>query len=113
MFIAVIAVVAALLIFVLLTFLLTRKSFKFQIEDGELKIQNSGSHLKVFFNNQIVKDVYSPQLFIGEKIQFKLNDKDLSLFTKCNQWGTKFQVQIFEGDKMIADNGVVIDQKNK
>lgn len=106
MLIAFICVVVLLLVFVLITFLITNKTFVFDVEGGKLKVQNKGSHLKIYFNENLLKDVFSPQLFNGEKVEFKINNKDYNLVCKCNKLGNKFKVEVFSGEELVASNGV-------
>ena len=73
-----------------------------------LTVKNIGSHLKIYFNDTLIKDVFSPHLIEGEKVDFKIGEKDFKLDCKCNKLGNKFAVKIFEGEKEVAGNEVVI-----
>lgn len=103
---ACLAVIAVLIIFVGVTFFMTLKNFKFQLAGGELKVKNIGSHLKIFFNNVLIKDVFSPQLLNGEKVDFEIGEKQYKLSCKTNAFGNKMQIEVFEGETLVADNGV-------
>lgn len=108
MLIACIIVICVLILFVAITFFMTYKVYKFQLEGGVLKVQNKGSHLKIYFNDNIIKDVFSPQLLKGEIIEFKLGEKELKLSAKSNNFGNKLSIKIFEGEKQLATNGIEI-----
>lgn len=113
MLIACLVVIGVLVAFVLATFFITLKNYKFSIEDGLLRVQNIGSHLRIYFNNSLIKDIFSPHLFDGEKVEFMIGEKQFSLNCQTNYWGNKLSVEIFEGDKVLATNGVEIKKKSK
>ena len=113
MLIACLVVIALLIVFVLVTFFITKKNFKFDMEGGVLRVQNIGSHLKIYFNENLIKDVFSPQLINGEKITFKINEKEFSLSCKSNVFGNKLKIEIFEGEKLLTSNGVELKEKKK
>ena len=113
MIIACIVLVSVLVIFVLSTFLMTYKNYKFEIEGGELRVNSSGSHLKIYFNNNLLQDVFSPQLFKGETVNISIKEKELQVFCKCNYLGNKLKVEVLEGDKIVATNGIEIKEKSK
>ena len=71
---ACLAFLALLIIFVLVTFLLTFKTYKFEFEGGQLRVVNVGSHLKIYFNKTLLNDVFSPQLIKGENVDFKIGE---------------------------------------
>ena len=105
---AVISLVLVLIIFAVVTFFMTYKNIEFSLEGGVLKVKNIGSHLKLYFNGNLIKDVFMPQLFSGEIVEFKIGEKELKLDCKCNTFGNKFSVKIYDGEDMIASNGVEI-----
>lgn len=113
MLIACIVLICVLVLFVSLTFVMTYKNYTFNLEGGVLRMQNMGSHLKIFFNDNLLKDVFSPRLFEGENIEFNIGEKEFKLFCKCNFFGNKFQVDVFEGEQTVASNGVKIKEKKK
>lgn len=113
MLIACIAVVCLLLIFIAVTFFMTYKTYTFDLEEGKLKVKNISSHLKIYFNDDLIKNVLSPQLYVGEKIDFKINDNEYILFCKCNRLGNKLRIEILKDDKTIYDNGVIIEKQEK
>lgn len=113
MLIAFLVVIALLIVFVVITFFITKKNYKFDLEGGTLRVQNIGSHLKIYFNEELIKDVFSPQLFSGEKVEFKIGEKELSITCKSNYLGNKLRVEIFDGETLLADNGVEIKEKKK
>lgn len=57
MLIAVVVVIFLLLLFVLVTYILTSKTYSFDIEGGSLTIQNRGSHLRIFFQGKLIDDI--------------------------------------------------------
>lgn len=113
MLIATIIVICVLIAFVLATFLMTYKNYKFDLEGGVLHVQSKGSHLKIYFNEVLLKDVFSPRLYEGETVEFKIAEKEFSLFCKCNFLGNKLQVDVLDGDKVVATNNVKIKEKKK
>jgi len=112
MLIACIVVICLLVVFVAVTFFITFKKYSFELEGGNLKVQTIGSHLKIYFNNELIKDVFSPQLFNGEKVEFQIGEKEYNLFCKCNSVGNKLKVEILDGEKVVAENGVQLKEKN-
>ncbi len=107
MLIAFIVFVALLLVAVLTTYLVTRKSFKFKIEDKDVLIRNAGAYLKVFVNGKVSESFYMPNLIKGETFTFKIDDKEYTLKCQCNSLGTKMSMKVFDKDILIADNGVI------
>ena len=106
MLIACVCLIGVLLIFVLVTFLMTHKNYNFAIQGGKLRVQTVGSHLKLYFNDNLIKDVFSPHLFNGEVVDFKIEEKELKVCCQCNAFGNKLKVEILDGKKVVASNGV-------
>ena len=111
MLIACIVLVCVLVAFVAITFFITRKNITLQIQEGLLRITNQGSHLKVYLNDNLIQDVFSPPILNGADIMINLGEKEYKLFCKCNTWGTKMKVDLLDGEKVIASNGVEIENK--
>lgn len=113
MLIACLVAIALLIVFVLATFFITMKKYSFDFEGGVLTIKNVGSHLKIYFNEELIKDVFSPQLINGEKIVFNIGEKEYSLSAISNAFGNKLKIEIFEGEKVVLSNNVEIKEKKK
>ena len=108
MLIAFIVFVALLLIAILTTFFITRKTFKFKIDDKDVLIRNSGAYLKVYVNGKMAESYYMPNLINGETFTFKIDDKEYTLKCQCNSLGAKMSMKVFDNETLIADNGVVL-----
>ena len=106
--IACICMIALLVLFVSVTFLMTYKNIKFDFEGGVLKVRTMGSHLRIYFNEKLVKDIFSPHLLKGEKVDFNIGEKSFSLHAKSNSLGNKLSVKVFEGENVVLDNNVEI-----
>lgn len=113
MLIACISLVGVLILFVAITFFMTYKRYQFEVEGGKLRVQTMGSHLKIFFNDNLIKDVFSPQLFNGEQVSFNIGEKEFQINCKCNKFGNKLKVEILDGEKIIATNGVELKNEKK
>ncbi len=111
MLIAVCVIVCLLLLFVLLSFFLTYKTYEFNIDDKKLKVQNIASHLKIFIDGALIADYFAPKLIQGESYKLKIGDRDVELKCKSSALGYRLSVQIYEGDVKIADNGVRLKTK--
>lgn len=107
--IAFICVTCLLVVFVLTTFLMSYKNIKFDFEGGNLRVQTIGSHLKIYFNDNLIKDTFSPQLFKGEKVEIKINEKDFVVNCRCNSLGNKLSVKVFEGESVVLSNNIEIN----
>lgn len=108
MLIAFIVLVAVLVIVVVTTYLITRKTFKFKIDDKDVLVKNAGAYLKVYVNKNIVESFYMPNLIKGENYKFKIDDKEYTLKCKCNSLGSKMSIQVLNDGVLVADNGVVL-----
>ena len=113
MLIAVVVVIFLLLLFVLVTYILTSKTYSFDIEGGSLTIQNRGSHLRIFFQGKLIDDILNPQLIRGERYVLSINDKDVVILLRSSSLGYKLRIEIEMGGKIIADNGVKLREKKK
>ena len=109
---AMIAVIAALLLFMLISFLLTSKNYSFNIDNNEIRVQNRGAHLKIFVNGQLFEDYYMPQLIKGEEYKIVLNnDKEVVLKCKSSALGYKMRVELIVEGNTVADNGVKLKKE--
>ena len=48
----------------------------------------------------------------GESYDVEINEKKYIVKCKCNSFGTKFRVEIYDGETLITDNGVVLKEKS-
>lgn len=112
MWIAFVIIIVLFIIFLGLSFFMTYKNFTFEIDGGILKVRSITSHLKIYYNDKVIKDIFSPSLIKGEEIKVQIKEKEYIIRCKSNSLGFKMQVEIeFEGN-IIADNGVKLE-KNK
>ncbi len=110
---AVIAVIACLLIFVLVSFLFSIKKYSFSVEGRDIRIENKAAHLKIFVDNTLVNDYYMAQLISGEKFKLDFDGKEVLICCQSSSFGYKMSVQIFVDGNIVADNGVKIKTKSK
>lgn len=108
---AVIGVIACLLIFVLVSFLISMKKYTFQVEGKQLRIENKTAHLKIFVDNILINDYYMPQLIRGERFKLEINEKEVEVVCRSSAFGYRMSVQIFVDGKKVDDNGVVLKDK--
>lgn len=108
MLIACIVVLAVFIVFVLTTFLMTRKSYSFEFEGKKVRVLNSTNTLKIFVDELLLQTHHMPQLIHGEKFNIKINDKEVELKIKTNSIGSKFSMKAFANEKEIYDNKVTV-----
>lgn len=110
---AMIALVCVLVIFVIISFFLMKKTYDFKIEDKNIIVKNIGSNIKVYEDEKLLAQVSYPDLINGEKIDLKLNEKLYTIVCKSGRMGYKIRIEIFHESKLICDNGVILKEKNK
>lgn len=108
MLIACICVIAVFIIFVAVTFFVTKKSYSFVFNGKMIKITNAGSQCKIFINNSLSYSYHMPQFLKGETFQIKVGEKELVLKCKTNSYGNKFSLQAYCEDKEVYNNNVVV-----
>lgn len=108
MVIACIVVASVFVVFILTTFLITRKNAQFEIEGNIIKLKNSGSVFKIFLNENLYSVHHMPQFIKGEEYNVKINDKEVLIKCKCNWFGNKFQVIALIDEKEVYNNSVKI-----
>ena len=104
--IAFIAVLAFFAVFMIATYFILRKTFKFNIDKNEIVIKNAGSYIKIVVDKRLVKSFFMPNLIKGETYLFNVGGDEYVLKCKSNSFGPKLQMQVFKQDTLIADNGV-------
>ncbi len=110
---AVIAVIACLLIFVLVSFLMSIKKYNFNIDGKDIRIENKTAHLKIFVDNVLVNDYYMAQLIKGEEFKLDINGKEALICCRSSSFGYKLSIQIYIDGEMVADNGVKLKKKKE
>lgn len=114
MLIASIVVIALFIIFIVTVYCITIKNYQFTIDEKIIKVKNQGSKLRIYVNEKLEKEKYMPQLIKGENFSIEINDKEYQIFCISNSFGNKLRVEVRQGDKIIADNGVIMNkQKTK
>ncbi len=104
--IAFIVVLAFFAIFVIVTYFMLRKTFKFKIGDNDILIRNAGAYIKIFVDKKLIKSFYMPNLIKGEMYNFDIGGNEYILKCQSNAFGYKLKMQVFKQDTLIADNGV-------
>ena len=104
--IAFIVILSFFAIFVIATYFMQRKTFKFKIENSDILIINAGANIKIFVDKKLVKSYFMPNLIKGEAYNFDIDGKEYILKCKSNSFGYKLQMKVYSQDKLIADNGV-------
>lgn len=113
MLIASIVLVCILVVFILVTYIMTLKNYTFVLEEGTLQVKNRGSKLKVYVDGVVVVSQVMPQLIHGESYLVDMKGRRYTVKCKCNSFGNKMRVEVFDGDKLIQDNGVELPQTKK
>ena len=110
---AFIGVTCALVIFVLVSYFVMKKTYRFQIENQTIVVKNAGSNLSIFSGEKLIRFSNSPDLLKGESVEFKLGEKVFTLKCKCNTFGNKIRMEIYQDKNLICDNGVLLTKKIK
>lgn len=113
MLIASIVLVCLLAIFILVTYLITIKSYTFEMEEGKLQLKNKGSRLKILVDDKVVVSQVMPQLIHGETYVVQMKDTTYTIKCKCNNFGNKMRVEVYKGEVLIKDNGVILPLKKQ
>lgn len=111
MLIASIVLVCLLVVFIIVTYILTIKNYTFEIGEEKLQIKNRGSRLKIFVNDKMIVSQVMPQLIHGERYEVEINGKMYIVDCKCNGFGNKMRIEIYADGQLIKDNGVVLPEK--
>lgn len=112
MLIAGIVIIAVFIVFITITYIMMIKNYKFVIDGKVLKVHNQGSRLTISVDDKVVAIQNMPQLMHGESYDVEINEKKYIVKCKCNSFGTKFRVEIYDGETLITDNGVVLKEKS-
>lgn len=102
----VVSITGALLLFVLLSYIISFKRYAFPIDDDILLVENKAAHLKIYINDILCEDYYMPQLIKGEKFFVKVADKEVILKIRSSSLGYKMSVKVFVDGEFFMDNGV-------
>ena len=113
MLIACIVIVSLFVLFILVTYLITIKKYTFKIDEKDLTIYNRGSKLKILLDNKNILTISMPQLINGEVYDIKIDEKEYNIRCQTNSYGNKLRVEIYKEGKLIDDNKVVLNNKNK
>ena len=104
MLIAFICVVAVFLIFIVTSFILTRKKVVLKVDDKVFTILNSTSKLHIFVEGKEVIKAVLPELIAGVEYLVSVDEKNYTVKCKSNKIGTVLNVEVFKDGAKIADN---------
>lgn len=113
MLIASIVLICLLVVFVLVTYILTIKNYTFDLEEGKVQIKNRGSRLKILVDEKVVVSQVMPQLIHGETYEVSVKDTPYTIKCKCNGFGNKMRVEIYKGEVLVKDNGVTLPNQKQ
>lgn len=110
---AIISIILVLLVFLVVTYFITCKNYSFEIENHKITVKNRGAHLKIFLDDKIVEDHYMPQLIKGEEYKLQIEDKELVIKIRSSSLGYKMRVEIIVDENIVADNGIILKNREK
>ena len=67
--------------------------------------------VKVFVNDTIVATDPMPQLIYGEQYDVKYGQEEFVVKCKSSTYGRVLRVEVYQGDKLLADNGKILKEK--
>lgn len=108
MLIAGIVVVAVFIAFIVTTYLITRKTYTFELDGRKIKFANAGSTCKIFVDDKLIETYHMPQLISGTTFNIKVDKKDVVIKCKSNSYGNKLSMVALVGDKEVYNNGVKV-----
>lgn len=111
--IAGIVLACVLVVFIIVTYILTIKNFEFDIDECKLQVKNRGSKLKILVDDKIVATQVMPQLIHGESYEVEIKGKKYVINCKCNNFGNKMRVEIYSDGQLVKDNGVKLSKPKK
>ena len=110
---AIIAIIAVLLIFVLVSYFIMKKTIKFVLNGKNVVLKSQGNSIKIYSDNNLINTTLYPNLLGGQDIEVKIDEKEYLFKCKSSSFGFKMRVEVYSDGQFIADNGVQLKQKTK
>ena len=107
---AIIAIIALLLIFIVVSYFIMRKTYTFKLNEKNVTLKSQGNSIKIFVEGVLVSTTLYPNLFGGEDIEVKIDDNIYVFSCKSSSFGFKLRVEVYSGGNLIADNGVALKE---
>ena len=111
MLIAFIVILSFFIVFVAVTFFITRKNITIKAGDKIFRVVCVGSKISIYVNDTIVATDPMPQLIYGEQYDVKYGDEEFVVKCKSSTYGRVLRVEVYQGDKLLADNGKILKEK--
>lgn len=108
MLIASLVIVAVFILFITITYFVTKKSYHFEYNGKNIKISNSSNTLKIFIDGNLFQIIHMPQLIKGESFKIKVDEQEIIVNCKSNGFGNKLSINAFAEEKEIYNNNVKI-----
>lgn len=106
---AMISLIALFVIFIVVMFFVTKKSYTFSVNNKVVKVSNAGTKLKIYIDGALYQTYQMPQLVYGEKYEIEVGNTPYILKVKSNKMGSKLSVKIFDTDEnIVATNNIEI-----
>ena len=107
---AIIAIIALLLIFIVVSYFIMRKTYTFKLNEKNVTLKSQGNSIKIFVEGVLVSTTLYPNLFGGEDIEVKIDDNIYVFSCNSSSFGFKLRVEVYSGGNLITDNGVALKE---
>lgn len=107
---AIIAIIALLLIFIVVSYFIIKKTYTFRLNEKEVTLKSQGNSIKIFLEGSLISTTLYPNLFGGQDIEVKIDDTDYVFSCKSSSFGFKLRVEVYSGGNLITDNGVILKE---
>lgn len=107
---AIIAIIALLLIFIVVSYFIMKKTYTFRLNEKEVTLKSQGNSIKIFLEGSLISTTLYPNLFGGQDIEVEIDDTDYVFSCKSSSFGFKLRVEVYSGGNLITDNGVILKE---
>ena len=107
---AIIAIIALLLIFIVVSYFIIKKTYTFRLNEKEVTLKSQGNSIKIFLEGSLISTTLYPNLFGGQDIEVEIDDTDYVFSCKSSSFGFKLRVEVYSGGNLITDNGVILKE---
>lgn len=107
---AIIAIIALLLIFVVASYFIMKKTYTFRLNEKDITLKSQGNSIKIFLEGSLISTTLYPNLYGGQDIEVKVDNTDYVFSCKSSSFGFKLRVEVYSGGNLVTDNGVLLKE---
>ena len=110
---AIIAIIALLLIFVVASYFIMKKTYTFRLNEKDITLKSQGNSIKIFLEGSLISTTLYPNLYGGQDIEVKVDNTDYVFSCKSSSFGFKLRVEVYSGGNLVTDNGVLLKENTQ